>query len=117
MIYRTVLQFSLHFLPTIFEVCSNDVTALQNTTRPGVTGISIRSGKLALWMVEILMQDFSIAFDRDAAIPAISDCNATFFACAHVVIGCVEPFVGMLVESCDEDRFFRSFLGIKFVTP
>src|SRR5579864_1497013 len=75
-IYRALLHFSLYFLPTIFEVCGDDVTALQDAARPGVTGISIWSSKLAFWVIEVLVENFSIAFDRDAAVPAISDCDA-----------------------------------------
>ena len=63
------------------------------------------------------MENFSIGFDRETAIPAISDCNAAFFSRANVVIGCVEPLIGMFVESRDEGRLFGSVLRIKFVAP
>ena len=63
------------------------------------------------------MEDFSIGLDRDAALPAIPDSNATFCGLTNVVISCVEPLNRMFVESCDEDRFLSSLLGIKFVAP
>ena len=66
-IYRTLLQFSLNFLPTIFEICGNDVTTLQYAARPRITGTSIGSSKLAFRVIEVLMEDFSIGLDRNAA--------------------------------------------------
>jgi hypothetical protein len=116
-IYRTLFQFSFDFLSTIVEICGDDVTALQYATRPGITGTSIGSCKLGFWVIEVLMEDFSIGLDRDAALPAISDCDAAFLTGANVVIGRVEPLFGMFVKSSDEDRFFSTFLWIKFVAP
>jgi hypothetical protein len=88
MVYRTSFQFSPNFLPAILEICSDDVAALQYATRPRVTGISIRPSKRAFRVIEVLMEDFSISLDLDAAVPAISDRNAAFFTRANVVIGC-----------------------------
>ena len=49
--------------------------------------MSIRTCKLALRMVKILMEDFSIGLDRDAPVLAIADCDAALFAGADVVVG------------------------------
>lgn len=116
-IYRALFQFSLNLFPTIFDVCGDDMTTLQHAARPRITGISIGSCKLAFRVIDVLVEYFSIGLDRDAALPAISGCDATFLTRANVVIGCVDPLVGMFVESCDEDRFFGSFLGRTFVVP
>lgn len=59
-VYRTLFQFSLNFLPTVFEICGNDVTALQYAARPGITGASIGPSKLGFWVIEVLMEDFAI---------------------------------------------------------
>lgn len=60
---RTLFQSSFDFFATIFEVRCANMTAPQHTARPGITGISVGSGKLALRMVEVLMEDLSIALD------------------------------------------------------
>ena len=62
------------------------------------------------------MEDFSIGLDRNAIVPAIPNSDVALLTRANVVIGCVEPFIGMFVESRDEDRFFGTFFGAKFVT-
>jgi hypothetical protein len=69
MIYRTLLQFSFNLFPTIFDVCGDDVTALQYAARPGITRTSVWSSKLAFRVIEVLMEDFSIGLDRDASSP------------------------------------------------
>jgi hypothetical protein len=108
-IYRTLFQFSLNFFPTIFDVCRDDVTALQYAARPGITRTSIGSGKLTFRVIEVLMEYFSIGLDRDEAFLPSSSSDATFLTCANVVIGRVEPLIGMFIESRDENRFFGSF--------
>ena len=77
MIYRTLFQFSFHFLPAVFEICGDDVTALQYAARPGITGTSIGSSKLAFWVIKVLMENFSIGLDWDSPVLTISDRNAS----------------------------------------
>ena len=49
---------------------------------------------------------------RDVPSRAISDRDAAFVACSNMVISRVEPFIGMFVESCDEDRFSARSSGL-----
>jgi hypothetical protein len=48
------------------------------------------------------MEDFSICFDWDAPVPAISHTDAALLTCTNVVIGRVEPLIGVFVESRPE---------------
>src|SRR5262249_24012901 len=104
-------------LSAILEICGDDVTALQQAASPGITGISIRSSKFRFRVIKVLIENFPICLDRDTAVPAISNSDATFLSRATVVICRGEPLIGMLVESRDEDRLFGSFLRAKLVTP
>jgi len=67
--------------------------------------MSVRSGKLALWVIEILIQDFSIGFDLYATVVAITNCDVALLTGADVVVDCVEPLIGMFAEARDEDGF------------
>ena len=60
------------------------MAALQYAACPGITGFSIGSSKLAFRVIEVLMEYFSIGFDRDEALPAISGCDAAFLTSANV---------------------------------
>jgi hypothetical protein len=79
-IYGTLFQFPLEFLAAIIEASGDDMTALQHAARPRITGMPVRAGKLALWMIEILIEDLSVTLDRDPAVLGRTDCDAAFFA-------------------------------------
>jgi hypothetical protein len=59
-IYRPLFQFSFDFFPAVFEICGDDVTALQYATRPGITRTAIGPSKLGFRVIEVLMEDLSI---------------------------------------------------------
>jgi hypothetical protein len=92
------------------------MTTLQHTARPWITGMPVWSGELALRMVEVLIQDFSIGFDRDQAVFAITDCDAALLTRADVVVDRVKPLFRMFGKAGDEDGFVSSFLRVEFVT-
>jgi hypothetical protein len=46
------------------------------------------------------MQDLTKCLNRDVTLLAITNGNATFLPGANVVVGRVQPLVGMLGEAC-----------------
>jgi len=104
-VYRPLFQFALNFLPAVFEICGDDMSALQNATRLGTARTSIGSSKLGFRVIKVLIENFPICLDRDTAVPAISDSDAAFLARANVVIGRGEPLIGMLNQG-EKSEFF-----------
>lgn len=95
---RPLLQLSFEFLAAIAEAPGHNMTALQHATRPRIAGIAVRTCKLALGMIEVLIQDVSVGLDRNSSILPFADRDAAFLPSADVVVGRIEPFVRVFVE-------------------
>ena len=68
MVNRPLLKLALEFLSAITEASGHDMTPLQNAACPRIAGVAVGSSKLALGMVEVLVQNVPIRLDRNSAV-------------------------------------------------